>query len=492
MGKEVSNMKTSYKKPFVSALAAIFLIAGTIHSQVTQNFESGSRNAEIAKCWFFSSTNIVGGANAITGQFSLRTGQMSSMTSQHSLISPWVNLSDSAYLVFKHKINVLNGGGKFLEVYLIDQNNIETLIHSRTYANANPLREIIPINVSGYYKVRWSWFGSGGTSRGHLDDVSIPGVYAADPSNNNGGNCSILFQGGGGGQPDADGDGVADSEDEYPDDPERAYNLYFPANGFGTLAFEDLWPAKGDYDFNDLVVDYRFKTVTNGQNQVVEIFNTLVVRAIGASLENGFGFQFPNTSIDQSKITVSGFDLTENYISLGANGLENGQSKPTVIAFDNAFSRLPHPGSGLGVNTTPGAPYVQPDTLRLTLSFAAPRPLYNSLDVPNFNPFLIINKERGKEVHLPDYPPTSLVNPTYFGMWDDDSQPSVGRYYKTSINLPWAINIYEQFDYPAEKVDIILAHLKFADWATSGGVLFPDWFKNLSGYRNTPNIYPEP
>ncbi|MBK9292260.1 MAG: LruC domain-containing protein [Bacteroidetes bacterium] len=475
-------------------LGIAFMAAFPLSAQVTQDFESGSRNAEIAKCWFFASTNIVGGANAITGQFSMRTGQMSSMTNQHTLISPWVNMPGSGNLVFKHKIDVLNGAGKYLDVYLIDEYNNQTLIFSHTYTNNSLFTETIPITVNGIYKVRWSWYGSGGTSRGHLDDVSIPGIYAADPSNNNGGDCAVLpgSGGGGGGATDSDGDGVPDDEDEYPNDPERAYNIYFPANGFGSLAFEDLWPAKGDYDFNDLVVDYRFHTVTNAQNQVVEIYNTLVVRAIGASLENGFGYQFPNAAIDQSLVSVTGFDLTENFISLGANGLENGQSKPTIIAFDNAFSRLPHPGSGLGVNTTPGAPYVQPDTLLITINFASPRPLYTSLDVPNFNPFLIINKERGKEVHLPDYPPTDLADPSFFGMWDDNTQPSANRFYKTATNLPWAIDIYEQFDYPNEKVDIVNAHLKFADWATSGGVLFPDWFKNLAGYRNDANIYQVP
>ncbi|HMM11177.1 MAG TPA: LruC domain-containing protein [Bacteroidales bacterium] len=488
-------MKTNQILFTVTLFAFLFSASATIRAQVIQDFESGSRNTEAAKCWFFSSTNINGGSNAIADKFSMRTGQMSSMTNQHTLISPWVYYTGSGNLVFKHKIDVLNGAGKFLDVYLIDENNNQTLIYTHTYVNTSLFNESLPITVNGFFKVRWSWYGSGGTSRGHLDDISIPGIYAADPSNNNGGNCAMLSGiggGGGGGITDTDGDGVPDDEDDYPNDPTRAYNIYFPANGFGTLAFEDLWPAKGDYDFNDLVVDYRFKSVTNAQNEVVEIFNTLVVRAIGASLENGFGYQFPNANLDQSKINVSGYALTENFISLGANGLENGQEKPTIIAFDNAFSRLPHPGSGLGVNTTPGAPYVQPDTLQLTINFSAPRPLYTSLDVPNFNPFLIVNKERGKEVHLPDYLPTSLANTSYFGVWDDDSQPSVNRFYKTSSNLPWAINIYERFDYPIEKVDIVNAHLKFAEWATSGGVLFPDWFKNLSGYRDNANIYTVP
>jgi LruC domain-containing protein len=29
---------------------------------------------------------------------------------------------------------------------------------------------------------------------------------------------------------------------------------------YGTLAFEDLWPSTGDYDFNDQVVDYDLKS----------------------------------------------------------------------------------------------------------------------------------------------------------------------------------------------------------------------------------------
>ncbi len=62
-----------------------------------------------------------------------------------------------------------------------------------------------------------------------------------------------------GGGTDADGDGVPNDEDDYPNDGDRAFDNYYPANGPGTLAYEDLWPGKGDYDFNDLVLDYRFK-----------------------------------------------------------------------------------------------------------------------------------------------------------------------------------------------------------------------------------------
>ncbi len=266
---------------------------------------------------------------------------------------------------------------------------------------------------------------------------------------------------------------------------------YYPATGYGTLAFEDLWPAKGDYDFNDLVIDYQFEIVTNTSNLVESVTGTFIIKAFGASFENGFGFQL-SENIAQNDIEVSGYSLTEDYISLSDKGIESGQSKPTIIVFDNAFGQMTHPGIGIGVNTETNAPYVEPVTLVIEINFKPNTYSYNDLDISNFNPFLIVNKQRGVEVHLPHYPPTDLVDADRFGEWDDDSNPGMGRYYVSANELPWAINIYERFDYPIEKQEIIQAHLKFAEWAISGGQFFPDWFKNLSGYRNNSLIYQIP
>lgn len=266
---------------------------------------------------------------------------------------------------------------------------------------------------------------------------------------------------------------------------------HFPASGYGTLAFEDLWPGKGDYDFNDLVLDYQFEIKTNTNNKVDQVIGTFIIKAFGAALENGFGFQL-SSNIVASDLNVSGYSLTENIIHLNGNGTEAGQSKPTIIVYDNAFNQMQHPGIGIGVNTDPAAPYVTPDTIRIVINFPANRYTFNDLDISNFNPFLIVNLERGVEVHLPDYPPTSLVDQSKFRTYDDNSNPSIGVYYKTVNNLPWAINIYESFAYPIEKKDITSAHLKFAQWAISGGVQYPNWYQNLAGNRNDSNIYQLP
>ncbi|MFA6127554.1 MAG: chitobiase/beta-hexosaminidase C-terminal domain-containing protein [Bacteroidales bacterium] len=291
------------------------------------------------------------------------------------------------------------------------------------------------------------------------------------------------------GSEDSDGDGVVDFEDEYPTDPLRALNNFFPAAGTGSLAFEDLWPAKGDYDLNDVVVDYSFKTVTNSANKVVETYATFVLRATGATLKNGFGFQFASNAIPASAITVTGMRLNNNYITLASGGTEGNQAIPTFIVFDNAYDILKHPGTGSGINTTPGSPYVDPVTIELHIVYTPNTYAAELLDIEHFNPFIIVNMKRGHEVHLPDYALTSLADVSLFNTNDDNTIPADDRYYKTKKNLPWALNICESFDYPIEKALILDTYLHFGEWSQSGGTLYPDWYKNLPGYRNDANLY---
>jgi LruC domain-containing protein len=294
---------------------------------------------------------------------------------------------------------------------------------------------------------------------------------------------------------DADHDGVADTDDDYPNDPLRAFDNYFPAAGYGSLAYEDLWPGKGDYDFNDLVVDYRFHTVTNGQNKVVDITASFVSKASGASLENGFGFSLPEASTmlksNESNLLVTGSDISENFITLNASGHESGQSKPTIIVYDNVFNLLPHPGTGVGVNTTPTAPFVDFDTIQLTIRPTIPVTI-SDFSLISWNPFLIVNKNRGHEIHLRGYVLTDLGSSSYFGQWEDASNVLTGQTFKTALNLPWAIDIPAEFRWPVEKVEITQAHLKFAAWAESSGNLYPNWYSNTAGYRNNENLYDTP
>ncbi len=261
-----------------------------------------------------------------------------------------------------------------------------------------------------------------------------------------------------------------------------------PETFAGTLAFEDLWPGKGDYDINDLVISYDFEITKNAQEKVKQVEATFVISAFGANLHNGFGFSFPGVSPNDIS-SVTGYDLASGAIyNLAANGTELGQTAATFIVFDDPFRLMPHPGAGIGVNTDYPAPFVTPVTIVLEIDFVDGEVSYSQLDIGNFNPFIVISQVRGMEVHLPDYPPTDLHDPSYFGTFEDDTNPP-SKYYMTENNLPWAINIPAQYDYPVERQIILGAYYHFAEWAESSGATFTDWYKDLPGYRNTSVIY---
>ncbi|MEL6194277.1 MAG: LruC domain-containing protein [Bacteroidota bacterium] len=269
------------------------------------------------------------------------------------------------------------------------------------------------------------------------------------------------------------------------DEPDYPYVTYTPGEGsYGTLAFEDLWPNSGDYDMNDLVVDYNIAEYRASNNKVGKIKCEFVLQAMGAGLKNGFGFQL---ELNSSKIkSVTGYSHSENYITVNANGTEAGQTKATIIVFDNGDAIMPSPGTF--VNTVPTEAYIQPDTIIVEIELEN-NEVANNVGYPPYNPFLIKGMNRGLEVHLPNKAPTDLADMSILGTEDDDSNPGSGRYYKTSTHLPWAINLPSSFDYPMEKEAVNVAHEKFSTWAQSGGDLFNDWFLDLSGYRNEGRIY---
>ena len=274
---------------------------------------------------------------------------------------------------------------------------------------------------------------------------------------------------------DTDGDGVLDVDDEYPTDPLRAFNNYYPAkNVKASIAFEDLWPYYGDYDLNDVVIDYNYKIVTNAQNAVKDVNAAYTLRASGGQIRNAFAVQFPTTAA--------------NITALTGAVLEAGQSSAVVKIINDIRSVQ------AGWNTVPTSTWS--DTVNYVVNFSLTTPIaLSTFGLNEYNPFIwgtSDGKSRPFEIHLPGKLPTLFAADSLFGKGDDRTSAGNNKYYLSKDNLPWAINIPERFDYPIEKEDIINVHLKFAQWAQSAGALYPDWYKNLSGYRNAAKIYVKP
>jgi len=265
--------------------------------------------------------------------------------------------------------------------------------------------------------------------------------------------------------PDTDGDGILDRDDSYPLEADKAFETFTPSKyGWGTVAFEDLWPSNGDYDLNDLAVNYRVVAVLNAQNLAVQLDFIINVTSIRAAFTNGFGIEI-ETLVPSQIQSVTGNKLVHNYITLNDNGTEAGQENAVIIIFDD--------------------PYEMRDNAT-TISVKFDQPISTSvLGTAPFNPFLIINKTREREVHLANRHTTSLGTKNF--QMDGVNRDEDGNYLNEN-GLPWAIDIMHDFKVPKEKIAVNKAYNFFNQWATSGGLQYKDWYKDNPGYRNTDKI----
>ena len=479
---------------FSLAIAFVFsfAFANQASSQtVTNDFHLGNWNYYYNQCWgigqsnslYYTKVNSQGTSGSDHGE----TTNLGSAGAYGNIVSPWITMDGNDQITFSHALSAANGT-RTLRVYLISYPSLtEELVFTYNYpVNTTIHTDVITHSKTGIYKVKWNWTsGSDNNSQCEIDNITIGGTLNSDPSNG----CNPLTPP----PPDTDNDGVPDAQDAYPTDQYRAYNNYYPASDTSTLAFEDLWPNYGDYDMNDLVIGYKFKVVTNAASQVVEIYNNLILRACGASLRSGFGYTLPNVN-PTSILSVTGQDIIPtSFYDIAANGTENAQPNATIIVFERAKRFIPY---GNTDHNKPESPYKRFNLYVKFMDNGVPASggavTLAQLNIAGFNPFIVIADtvtERGREVHLPNYPPTALANLALFGTGDDDSNPAMGRYYKSAINLPWALDIADVFDYPIEKSSIMDAYNYFAPWAQSSGVQYPNWYMDLPGHRNAEKIY---
>ena len=267
---------------------------------------------------------------------------------------------------------------------------------------------------------------------------------------------------------------------DEPVGPDPEFATYFPSqSGWGTYAFEDQWPIKGDYDLNDLVVLFRVTSITNSSNQITKLHLDYNLIAAGAIKQLSAGFQLDNAMASNIK-SVTGQLLGGGApFTSGASGVETGVTKAIIPLFNGTKAVVTYSGF---LNTVSGEHTSTPEK-RVTVEFNNP---VNQSDITmgSFN-FFIVADSRGKEIHIPGYLATEKFNSASIS--GGSLHPSDN--FKTTDGMMWGLMFPEGFSYPSEKNSIIDAYTHFAAWATSGGTQYPDWYKNIAGYRNQELIY---
>jgi len=279
---------------------------------------------------------------------------------------------------------------------------------------------------------------------------------------------------------DNDGDGVAVEFDVDDNDATVAFVSYFPsASTWGTYAFEDLWPVKGDYDVNDLILGFKISYFSNSSNMVTKLRFDYNMRAAGSTYNLATAFQLDQISAsnvalvsDQEIIGTSPFVIT-------ANGTESGVSLAVIPLFNSQKDVVSYTGY---LNTESGTYVITPDKF-VIVKFVTPI-LQSKVAMNNFNLFIVVNT-RGREVHLPTFKATTKFDTslaTGFPLYPGDN-------FKYADGMMWGLMIPETFQYPLESNTIISAYPNFGVWATSGGTSNTDWYKPIDGNINAQHIY---
>lgn len=264
---------------------------------------------------------------------------------------------------------------------------------------------------------------------------------------------------------------------------------------YGTLIFEDNWPALGDYDFNDLVANYKIEShISLGssdqyKNERIEVAVTF--RAVGGYHPSKLGLQFlgidkkpffrlRNKHIDR----IEGLDVATKGITVK---LENeGPEEFPVFVFEGLNSLR----KGENYYNTEKVDDEDLVTVTFTLHFNLENKLSASSAVTqaaaakNQDFFLITNE--GREIHLKGYGPSALYKNYETDMKQVNAEQAGKEPYCTDKNLVWGLKLPWAFSHPKEKVDIVEAYTDFRGWVESNGADYKNWYKSPAAGKVIP------
>lgn len=231
----------------------------------------------------------------------------------------------------------------------------------------------------------------------------------------------------------------------------------------GIYAFEDLWPSRGDYDMNDVMVRSDYEKVFNEKGIFEESF-MLKTFANFAGNANGLAVTLTGAAADAK--------------------LEFSVRKPGAETFEAAdFER-----DGKVVLLTPDVKETMGATYRITAKYDAP---VAEAQAGTIKPFIYRTDRDGLtagkrwEVHIPYEAPTARAEMSFFGTNDDKSVPEKGIYYVRAENYPFAFflsgandgDVAKLLDQTNEKSPIDQVYPAYAEWAATNGEKNKDWYK---------------
>jgi LruC domain-containing protein len=259
---------------------------------------------------------------------------------------------------------------------------------------------------------------------------------------------------------DADGDGIEDSKDAYPNDPTKATRIRFPAEGVNTIAFEDLYPNAGDADLNDYVIQFYNEEDLNAKGEIVEVRGAYQHVARGAGYTHRLKLLLPpsvNISFESSITDGTGVQQNTGLASF----------VPTSTQINDGLVILPDSSTTISSsNVGAGQTYVPGHVSKTKIKFLTPVTRASVGNAP-YNIYMNVIST-SKDVFFPG---------RYFNADTTDK-------FLDANGFPWAILVPGVWAWPLESQDIrntsVTGYPKFQSWASSKGTADKDWYKTVT------------
>lgn len=237
---------------------------------------------------------------------------------------------------------------------------------------------------------------------------------------------------------------------------------YFPSStAFYLVGYEDLYPAKGDYDFNDLTVAYRVQYGLNADGNVVAIQGLSYLLTRGSSYSHDWHLSIDLPGEASGTISCTSHpDFRNQALETPCAGVDSSHGGGTfdIAVFSDTLTLFPDPAGSLFVNTQ--KLYAEPWNLkffngsRAAFRLDLDTPLaISSIQSAPFDPYLYV-RDTNKVVKLME------VDPSY-----------------QDINgFPFGMLLTSNWKPPLEFTDTGVAYPFFEDFVSSEGSSSPDWY----------------
>lgn len=272
----------------------------------------------------------------------------------------------------------------------------------------------------------------------------------------------------------------------------KAY-ISYPAK-WGTVMFEDQFPALGDYDFNDFVASYQIALefpwdgTKYDTERVHQVRVHLRLKAIGGMLKftpyvrivglNKSIVSMPNPAYNRPeypnpKILNNTLDKVETSL------VESPLTNDVIVEFKNLNASNPYAVKDSPYyNTTQGKTTKDSQLTEVWVYLALSQDMKTSDLLDNNIDIFLASDDKTKEIHLRGFEPV-------FSQYDySEKGISKDTPYASDKNLIWGLKVAAPIAHVVERANFCTVYRNFASWAESDGNDNTNWYKSNTDKSN--------